>query len=89
MVQDICKFLIQKRRKSLENDVFRRFLCAFTIYPNFNYEKNQKGIQGKTHIANLPPVISDKKIKKDKNLRIELPDRSGINNLINRWTRKI
>ena len=80
---------MQKRRKSLKNDVFRRFLCAFIIYPNFNYEKIQKDIQGKTHIANLPPVISDKKLNKDRVLRIEMPDRSGINNLINRWIRKI
>ncbi len=38
--------------------------------PNFDYEKIQKEIEGKTSIANLQPVISGKKIKKDRDLRI-------------------
>ena len=67
---------------------FAVFLCMFTIYPNFNYEKIQKEIQGKTHIVNLPPVISDKKIKKNRKLRLEMLDKSKCNKLIAKWTRK-
>ena len=53
--------------------------------PNFDYEKIQKEIEGKTSIANLPPVISDKKIKKDRNLRIELFDTLQARKIIEKW----
>ena len=53
--------------------------------PNFNYEKIRKEIEGKMSIANLPPVISDKKIKKDRNLRIELLDKMQARKLIKKW----
>ena len=42
--------------------------------PNFDYEKIQKEIERKTGISNLPPVISDKAIKKDRKLGVELLD---------------
>ena len=57
--------------------------------PNFDYEKIQKEIKGKTSIANLPPAISDKKIKKDRKLRIELLDKMQIVGLTSKWLRKI
>ena len=53
--------------------------------PNFDYEKIQKEIEGKMGIANLSPVISDKKIKKDKKLRIELLDIPKAKKLIGKW----
>ncbi len=53
--------------------------------PNFDYEKIQKTIQGKTSIANLPPVISDKKIKKDGKLRIELLNALQARKIIEKW----
>jgi hypothetical protein len=46
--------------------------------PNFNYKKIQKEIERKAGIANLPPVISDKKIKKDRDLQIEFLDKIQI-----------
>ena len=45
-------------------------------------EKIQKEIEGKTQIANLPPVISDKKIKKDRKLRIEMLDKEQAEKLL-------
>ena len=53
--------------------------------PNFDYEKIKKEIERKTTIANLPPAISDKKIKKDRNLRIELLDKMQARKLIVKW----
>ena len=57
--------------------------------PNFDYEKIQKGIKDKTSIANLPPVISDKKIKKDRSLRIELRDVVQSKKIIIKWLNKV
>ena len=57
--------------------------------PNFDYEKIQKEIEGKTSNANLPSAISDKKIKKDRALRIELLDKKQARKLINKWLNKI
>ena len=57
--------------------------------PNFDYEKIQREIEDKTAIANLSPVISDKKIKKDRALRIELLDKKQARKLINKWLNKI
>ena len=57
--------------------------------PNFDYEKIQKGIEGKTSNANLPPAISDKKIKKDRKLRIELLDKRQIRKLLDNCLKKI
>ncbi|MBE5750909.1 MAG: hypothetical protein E7357_00690 [Clostridiales bacterium] len=56
--------------------------------PQFDYEKIQKEIEGKTSIANLPPVISDKKIKKDRKLRIELLDKRQIRKLLDNCLKK-
>ena len=53
--------------------------------PNFDYEKIQKEIEGKTRIANLSPAISDKKIKKDRKLRIELLNASQAKKLLDKW----
>ena len=53
--------------------------------PNFDYEKIQKEIEGKTSIANLPPAISDKKIKKDRKLRIELLNALQAKKLLDKW----
>lgn len=57
--------------------------------PNFDYEKIQKAIKGKTSIANIPPVISDKKIKKDRDLRIELLDLVQSKKIIIKWLNKV
>ena len=57
--------------------------------PNFDYEKIQKEIENKTTISNLPPVISDKKIKKDRALRIELLDKKQARKLIDKWINKV
>lgn len=56
--------------------------------PTFNYEKIQKEIERKTGILNLPPVISDKKIKKDRKLRAELLDKMQLRKLIVKWLNK-
>ena len=61
----------------------------FSENPNFDYEKIQKEIEGKTRIANLPPVISDKKIKKDRALRIELLSIEQSKKLIIKCLQKI
>ena len=57
--------------------------------PNFDYEKIQKEIEGKTSNANLPPAISDKKIKKDRKLRIELLDLVQSKKIIIKWLNKV
>ena len=57
--------------------------------PNFDYEKIQKEIERKTGISNLSPAISDKKIKKDRKLRIELLDIGKRKKLITKWFRLI
>ena len=57
--------------------------------PNFDYEKIQKEIERKAGIANLPPVISNKKIKKDRNLRIELLDLVQSKKMIIKWLNKV
>ena len=57
--------------------------------PNFDYEKIQKEIKGKTSIANLSPVISDKKIKKDRDLRIDLLDKKQSKKTIIKWLNKV
>ena len=57
--------------------------------PDFDYEKIQKEIEGKTGNANLPPAISDKKIKKDRKLRIELLDKMQIRKLLDNCLKKI
>ena len=56
--------------------------------PDFDYEKIQKEIEGKTGISNLPPFISNKKIKKDRGLRIELLDIGQSKKLIAKWLNK-
>ena len=53
--------------------------------PNFDYQKIQKEIEGKTGIPNLPPAISDKKIKKDRKLQTELLDKMRARKLIVKW----
>ena len=53
--------------------------------PNFDYEKIQKEVESKTSIANLPPVICDKKIKKDRKLRIELLNALQTRKIIEKW----
>ena len=57
--------------------------------PTFNYEKIQKEIEGKTSIANLAPVISDKAIKKDRKLRAELLDLVQSKKIIIKWLNKV
>ena len=57
--------------------------------PNFDYEKIQKGIEGKTDTANLPPVISDKKTRKDRALRIDLLDKKQSKKTIIKWLNKV
>jgi hypothetical protein len=56
--------------------------------PNFDYEKIQKEIKGKTSIANLPPFISNKKIKQHKALQIDLLDIGQSKKLIAKWLNK-
>jgi hypothetical protein len=55
------------------------------IFCNFDYKKIQKEIEGKTGVSNLPPAISDKKIKKDRALRIGFLNKKQITKLIVRW----
>ena len=57
--------------------------------PNFDYEKIQKGIERKERILNLSPVISDKKIKKDRKLRLELLDLVQCKKIIIKWLNKV
>ena len=57
--------------------------------PNFDYEKIQKEIKGKTSIANLPPVISDKKTRKDRALRIDVLDKKQSKKTIIKWLNKV
>ena len=57
--------------------------------PNFNYEKIQKEFERKTSIANFPLVISDKKIKKDRSLRVELLDLVQSKKIIIKWLNKV
>ena len=57
--------------------------------PNFDYEKIQREIENKTIISNLPTTISNKKIKKDRDLRIELLEISQSIKLIIKWLNKI
>ena len=57
--------------------------------PSFNYEKIQKEIEKKTGILNLPPVISDKAIKKDRKLRAELLDLVQSKKIIIKWLNKV
>ena len=56
--------------------------------PNFDYEKIQKEIKNKTSITNLSPVISDKKTRKHKALRIDLLDKKQSKKLITKWLNK-
>lgn len=55
---------------------------------NFDYEKIQKEIEEKTIISNLPYVISDKNVKKDRKLRIDLLDKEQAERLIIKWVNK-
>jgi hypothetical protein len=57
--------------------------------PKFDYEKIQKEIEGKTSNANLLLAISDKKIKKDRKLRIELLNKRQIRKLLDNCLKKI
>ena len=57
--------------------------------PNFDYEKIQKEVKNKTGIVNLPPVISDKAIKKDRKLRAELLDLVQSKKIIIKWLNKV
>ena len=57
--------------------------------PNFDYEKIQKEIENKTSIANLPTAISNKKIKKDRDLRIGHLEISQSKRLIAKWLNEI
>ena len=57
--------------------------------PNFDYEKIQKEIKNKTSIANLSPVISDKKTRKDRALRIDLLDKKQSKKTIIKWLNKV
>ena len=56
--------------------------------PNFDYEKIQKEIEDKTGISNLPPFISNKKIKQHKALQIDLLDIGQSKKLIAKWLNK-
>ena len=56
--------------------------------PDFDYEKIQKEIEGKTGISNLPPFISNKKIKQHKALQIDLLDIGQSKKLIAKWLNK-
>lgn len=57
--------------------------------PNFDYAKIQKEIENKTSIANLPTAISNKKIKKDRDLRIGHLEISQSKRLIAKWLNEI
>jgi len=57
--------------------------------PNFDYEKIQKEIENKTSIANLPTAISNKKIKKDRDLRIGHLEISQSKRSIAKWLNEI
>ncbi len=57
--------------------------------PNFNYEKIQKEIQNKIGIDNVPLAISDKKIRKDRKLKIDILNKEQVRNLIIRWLSKV
>jgi len=57
--------------------------------PNFDYEKIQKEIEDKTSIVNLSPAISDKKIRKDRKLKIDLLNKEQVRNLIIRCLSKV
>ena len=57
--------------------------------PNFDYEKIQKTIDGKITIANSAPKISNRKIKKDGALRVEILNQTKMKSLITRWLNKI
>ncbi len=57
--------------------------------PNFNYENIQKEIQNKIGIANVPLVISDKKIRKDRKLKIDILSREQVRNLSVQWLSKV
>ena len=56
---------------------------------NFDYEKIRKEIEDKPGISNLPPTICDKKIKKDRALRIEFLDISQSKRFVLKWLNKI
>ena len=57
--------------------------------PNFDYEKIQKEIENKTSIANLPTATSNKKIKKDRDLRIGHLEISQSKRSIAKWLNEI
>ncbi len=55
----------------------------------FNYERIQKESESKIGIANVPLAISDKKIRKDRKLKIDLLNKEQVRNLIIRWLSKV
>jgi len=57
--------------------------------PNFDYEKIQKTIDQKVTIANSVPKISNRKIKKDGALRVEILNQTKMKSLITRWLNKV
>ena len=57
--------------------------------PNFDYDKIQKTIEGKITIANSAPKISNRKIKKDGALRVEILNKTKMKSLITRWLNKV
>ena len=57
--------------------------------PNFDYTKIQKMIDKKVTIANSAPKISNRKIKKDGALRVEILNQTKMKSLITRWLNKI
>ena len=57
--------------------------------PNFDYAKIQKTIDKKVTIANSAPKISNRKIKKDGALRVEILNQTKMKSLITRWLNKV
>ncbi len=57
--------------------------------PNFDYVKIQKTIERKTTIANKATAISNKKIKRDSESRVEILDKVQIKKLIGKWLKKV
>ena len=57
--------------------------------PNFDYEKIQKEIEGKTGISNLPLAISNKKIKKNRTVGMEFLNIAQSKRLTSKWLNKI
>ncbi len=61
----------------------------FLENPNCDYVKIQKAIERKTTIANRPTTISNKKIKKDSALRVEILNKEQMKRLMGKWLKKV